>query len=106
MPGVRGSNPVIGKLYIGHLFVYCQLYRKDENKEKEAGNGPFKKEKNYHKSFGPPLPHKRLLWLSPMPMDPHLSLQQCLQHRLVQSFDHIRRNQAQGKVEAYIAQVV
>ena len=23
--------------------VYCQLYWKDENKEKEAGNGPFKK---------------------------------------------------------------
>ena len=24
-------------------FVYCQLYRKDENKEKEAENGPFLK---------------------------------------------------------------
>ena len=23
--------------------VYCELYRKDENKEKEAGNGPFLK---------------------------------------------------------------
>ena len=32
-PEVRGLNPVIGKL----------LYWKDENKEKEAGNGPFKK---------------------------------------------------------------
>ena len=25
------------------LDIYCQLYWKDENKEKEAGNGPFKK---------------------------------------------------------------
>ena len=24
------------------LNIYCQLYWKDENKEKEAGNGPFK----------------------------------------------------------------
>ena len=24
-------------------FVYCQLYWKDENKEKEAGNDPFLK---------------------------------------------------------------
>ena len=23
------------------LNIYCQLYWKDENKEKEAGNGPF-----------------------------------------------------------------
>ena len=25
-----------------YLFVYCQLYQKDENKEKEAGYGPLK----------------------------------------------------------------
>ena len=25
------------------LNIYCQLYWKDENKEKEAGNGPFLK---------------------------------------------------------------
>ena len=25
------------------LNIYCQLYRKDENKEKEAGKGRFKK---------------------------------------------------------------
>ena len=36
-PEVRGSNPVIGKY---KLNVYCQLYWKDEIKEKEAGNGP------------------------------------------------------------------
>ena len=36
---VCGSNPVIGKIYIEH---YCELYLKDKNKEKEAGNGPFK----------------------------------------------------------------
>ena len=35
---VRGSNPVISKLLYG-TFVYCQLYGKDENKEKEAVNG-------------------------------------------------------------------
>ena len=28
---------------MGHLFVYCRLCCKDENKEKEAGNGPFNK---------------------------------------------------------------
>ena len=26
------------------LNIYCQLYRKDENEEKEAGNGSFKKQ--------------------------------------------------------------
>ena len=26
-----------------HLFTDCQLYWNDENKEKEAGNGPFLK---------------------------------------------------------------
>ena len=36
MPEVRSSNQ-----FIGHLLVYCQLYWKDENKEKEDGNGPF-----------------------------------------------------------------
>ena len=42
---VCGSNPVIGKKNI--LNIYCQLYWKDENKEKEAGNGPFFYEINY-----------------------------------------------------------
>ena len=41
-PEVRGSNPVIGENYLN--IVYCQLYRKDENKEKEAGIGHLKKE--------------------------------------------------------------
>ena len=36
-PEVRGSNPVIDK----HLFVLLSIVLKDENKEKEAGNGPF-----------------------------------------------------------------
>ena len=35
-PEIRGSNPNIGKL----LSTNCTLNRKDENKEKEAGNGP------------------------------------------------------------------
>ena len=29
------------------LNIYCQLYSKDENKEKEAWNGPFFKKKYY-----------------------------------------------------------
>ena len=41
IPEVCGSNPVIGKkLFILNI---CLLSRNDENKEKEAGNGPFKK---------------------------------------------------------------
>ena len=43
IPEVCGSNPVIGK--IDWTFVYCQLYWKDKNKEKEARNGRFKKNK-------------------------------------------------------------
>ena len=41
-PDARGSNPVIGKHLNKNIF-YCQQYSKDENKEKEAGNGPFEK---------------------------------------------------------------
>ena len=42
IPEVRGSNPVIGKnLYLHWTFVSVNW--KDENKEKEAGCGPFKK---------------------------------------------------------------
>ena len=37
-PEIFGSNLVISKL---RTFVYSQL-SKDENKEKEAGNGPLK----------------------------------------------------------------
>ena len=33
--GGRGSNPVIGKIHIEHLFTV------NENIEKEARNGPF-----------------------------------------------------------------
>ena len=43
-PEVHSSSPVICKL-LYRTFGYCQLYRKDENREKEAGNGPFKKNK-------------------------------------------------------------
>ena len=32
IPEVRGSTPVIGKIYTEHLFVYYQLYLKDEKK--------------------------------------------------------------------------
>ena len=38
-PEIRGSNPNIGKLYLPIV------HWKDENKEKEAGNGPFLKKK-------------------------------------------------------------
>ena len=40
IPEVRGSNPVIGKIYIETIF-YCQLQLKRGKKEKEAGNDPF-----------------------------------------------------------------
>ena len=42
-PEIRGSNPDIGN--ISNIFICQLLSRKDENKEKEAGNGPFKKKK-------------------------------------------------------------
>ena len=45
IPKVCGSNPVIGKIY--WTFIYCQLYWKDENKEKRGREWPifFKKTK-------------------------------------------------------------
>ena len=39
IPEDPGSNPVIGNLE--HLFLLLNVCRKDENKEKEAQNGPF-----------------------------------------------------------------
>ena len=39
-PEVQGLNLVIGIL-LSRRFVYCQLNRKEESKEKEAGNCPF-----------------------------------------------------------------
>ena len=42
-PEVHRSNPDVGK-HLYWTFDYCQLYWKDGNKEKQAGNGPFKKE--------------------------------------------------------------
>ena len=48
IPEVRGSNPVIRKIYL-FLLNICLLstvYWKDENKEKDAGDGPFKKRKS------------------------------------------------------------
>ena len=44
IPEVRGSNPAIGKkLFILNIRLLSTVYCKDENKEKEARNGPFKK---------------------------------------------------------------
>ena len=44
IPEVRSSNPVIGKnLFILNICLPSTVYRKDENKEEEAENGPFKK---------------------------------------------------------------
>ena len=40
-PEIHGSNPAIGKFY--SLSTVSHLFWKDENKEKDAGNGPFKK---------------------------------------------------------------
>ena len=40
IPEVHGSNPVIGKnLFILNICLLSTVYCKDENKEKEAGNG-------------------------------------------------------------------
>ena len=47
IPEDLGSNPVIGNFYL-NIFLLLTVCRKDENKEKEAGNGPFKKN-NYRK---------------------------------------------------------
>ena len=44
---VHGSNPVIGKIYIVHLFTVTCI-EKTKIKNKEAGNGPFKKSLNYN----------------------------------------------------------
>ena len=44
-PEILGSKPNIGKV----LFTISIKYRKDINKEKEVGNGPFKK--NYKCKF-------------------------------------------------------
>ena len=41
-PEVRGSNPVIFKIYIEHLFA-VNCIEKTKIKKKEAENGPFKK---------------------------------------------------------------
>ena len=41
-PEIPGSNPDIGN--ITNVFICQLLSSKDENKEKEAGNGPLKKE--------------------------------------------------------------
>ena len=41
-PEIRGSNPKTGKA----LSTNCNLNRKDENEEKEAGNGPSLKKSN------------------------------------------------------------
>ena len=42
IPEVRGSNPVIGKILL-NICLLSTVYWNDENKEKEAGNGPSKK---------------------------------------------------------------
>ena len=50
---VHDLNPVIGKnLFILNICLLSPVYWKDENKEKEAGNGPFKKKSFLnHNSF-------------------------------------------------------
>ena len=42
-PEIRGLNPDTGN--ISNVFICQLLSSKDENKEKEAGNGPLKKVK-------------------------------------------------------------
>ena len=40
IPEVRGSNPVIGKNLL-NICLLSTVFWKDENKEKEVGDGPF-----------------------------------------------------------------
>ena len=50
IPEIRGSNPVIGKIY--WTFVYCQLcVEKTKIRRKEAGNGPFFKKEPWISTF-------------------------------------------------------
>ena len=52
IPEVRGSNPVIGKnLFILNICLLSTVYWEDENKEKEAGYGPFLKKTLLVKSY-------------------------------------------------------
>ena len=56
IPEDRGSNPVIGKnLLISNICILSTVYWKDENKEKEAGNGPFLKKDWCINNYWPPL---------------------------------------------------
>ena len=43
IPEVLGSNPVIRKIYLIllNICLLSTVYWRDENKEKEAGDGPF-----------------------------------------------------------------
>ena len=53
IPEVRGSNPVIGKnLFILNICLLSTVCWKDENKEKEAGDGPFFKKENIEDQIG------------------------------------------------------
>ena len=40
IPEDPGSNPVIGNFYL-NIYLLLTVCRKDENKEKEAENGPY-----------------------------------------------------------------
>ena len=54
IPEVRGLNPVIGKnLFILNICLLSPVYWKDENKEKEAWNGPFKKTNLPYRNYCP-----------------------------------------------------
>ena len=48
-----GSNPVIGNFYL-NIYLLLTVCRKDENKEKEAENGPFLKNNTpFHSNIFP-----------------------------------------------------
>ena len=51
IPEVRGSNPVIGKKIL-NICLLSTVYWKDNNKEKEAGNGPFLKNYTWTGIYG------------------------------------------------------
>ena len=53
IPEDLGSNPVIGNFYL-NIYLPLTVCRKDKNKEKEAGNGPFLKKEAYLPIRSPP----------------------------------------------------
>ena len=50
-PKIRGSNPVIAKIYVVRLLSTVLKFEKTKMKEIDVGNGSFLKQFNYQKPF-------------------------------------------------------